>query len=91
MSTPSFRNVTLGVVGTILTALLIGGWNSKESTAAHAQDITAVRSERRSTVDSIKSDMRAHRVADSARYEQLKEMQLETLCEIKPTSRKCNR
>jgi hypothetical protein len=89
VSTPSLRNVLVGVVTVIAAALIMGGWASKESVAQHREDIAVMRSERRATVDSIKSDIRAYRVADSAQYAKLYEMNLETLCTVKPAARQC--
>lgn len=47
------ETLLLGVASAVLIALLLGGWASKESVAAHAADITAVRAERARGNDSV--------------------------------------
>jgi hypothetical protein len=59
--------VVLGALTALLSALLLGGWASKESTEAHASDVRALRSERRSITDSLRFEQ--SRSLDSIHYE----------------------
>lgn len=68
------ETVALGVLTTLLAALLLGGWTSKESASHHAADIAAVRNER--ARDSLSLAAKLDRVKD-------------IICEDKPRSHLC--
>ena len=76
--TVDFKNVIVGVLGTLITALVVGGWSMKANAQDVEQKVEALRSERRLVIDSVRYDINT-----------LRELSLETLCEVKPTSRKC--
>lgn len=68
------ESVALGVLTAVLIALLLGGWASKESTAAHAADVAKIRADGTSVRDSL-----------YFKLERIKDI----VCEDKPRSRLC--
>jgi hypothetical protein len=75
---PPWTTIIVGTATTLLAAILLSGWGSKESTTSHDADVAKLRYERTIAIDSVKNDIKA-----------MRELQLDTFCALKPQDRRC--